>query len=284
MSTDESQKMLPDQIRELFGIINDTCLKTIDRTSVPILGIQDGEIRHDRTGILYKIADDHFIITASHDLHQIVKANIPLYLSMNKPGVMPVPLGKAKVHSTEDEGRDVAAILLSQETANEVSKHKDFLPHNHIDLNGAESRGPFVFFGYPMHWSVQKVSDDYLMSKGLVFFTLPHSGPRLESAFYDQRLHILLNFTRDAIDCVQESEDQLPRLYGISGCGIWQVGDIIENEVKPRDEESVTLVGIQHRWFPDLDYIQGTKIRFALDFIIENYPELRAAMNIVYPM
>ena len=68
---------------------------------------------------------------------------------MNKPGVIPLSFGKAKFHSTEEEGRDVAAIWLPPTTAREVSKHKDFLTHNQIDLNGAESGGPYVFFGYP---------------------------------------------------------------------------------------------------------------------------------------
>ena len=101
---------MPNQVHKLFATINETCVTRIDRASVPVLGVQDNEILHDRTGILYRIADEHFVLTAAHYLHQIVKANIPLYLSMNKPGVLPLYLGKAKCYSTEDEGRDVAAI------------------------------------------------------------------------------------------------------------------------------------------------------------------------------
>ena len=275
--------MLSNRIGDFFATINETCLQRIDRVSVPVLGVQNGEIQHDRTGILYRIADEHFVLTAAHDLHQIIKANIPLYLSMNKPGVIPLSLGKAKCHSTEEEGRDVAAIWLPPTTAREVAKHKDFLSHNQIDLNGAESRGPFLFFGYPMSWSGHVTSEGNVVSQGLVFATLPYDGPRLESAHYDQNVHMVLNFKRDAINCLQGGVDTLPKLNGISGCGIWQVGDIISKDVKARDEESVTLVGIQHRWFPDLNYIQATKIRFAIGFIAENYPDVQAAMKIVYP-
>ena len=283
MSTEKPQRKLSDRSSEFFATINETCLRRIDRTSVPVLGVQDGEIRHDRTGILYRIADEHFVLTAAHDLRQIIEADIPLYLSMNKPGVIPLHLGKAKFHSTEEEGRDVAAIWLPPTTAREVAKHKDFLSHNQIDLNGAESRGPFVFFGYPMRWSGHVASEDYVVSQALVFATLPHDGPRLESAHYDQKVHMVLNFTRDAINCLQGGVDTLPNLHGISRCGIWQVGDFIGKEIKARDEESVTLVGIQHRWFPDLNYIQATKIRFAIGFVVENYPDAQAAMKIVYP-
>ena len=283
MSTPESQEPLSDRSGEFFATIRKTCLPRIDRASVPILGVQENEIRHDRTGILYRIAGHHFVLTASHDLRQIVEANIPLHLSMNKPGIMPVPLGNAKFHSTEEEGRDIATIWLPPDTAREIAEHKDFLPHNQIDLNGAESRGPFVFFGYPMRWSGHVVGDDYIMSMGLVFASFPHAGPRLESAHYDPRIHMLLNFTREAINSLQGRVDKLPKLHGISGCGVWQVGDMVGNQIKPRDAESVTLVAIQHRWFPDLNYIQATRIRYALGFVVENYPDARAAMNIVYP-
>lgn len=194
-----------------------------------------------------------------------------------------MPLGDARFHSTEDVGRDVAAIWLPPETAQEIAQHKDFLSHNQIDLRGAESRGPFVFFGYPMNWSGHVVEDDYIVSMGLVFATFPHTGPRRQSTFYDPNVHMLLDFTRDAINFSRGGVDQLPELYGISGCGVWQVGDIIEKEVKARDEDNVTLVAIQHRWIEELNYIQATKIRYALGFVIDNFPGARGAMNLVYP-
>jgi hypothetical protein len=283
MSTGDSQGNLSERSRAFFATIIESCLRRIDRVLVPILGVQDDQIRHDRTGVLYRIADDHFVLTAAHDLQEIVKANIPLHLSMNQPGVMPVSLGEARFHSTEQVGRDVTAIWLPPECAREVAQHKDFLSHNQIDLNGADTRGPFILFGYPMNWSGHIVSEDHIVSKGLVFVTFPHDGPRLETAHYAPSVHMLLNFTRDAIKSTKGNVDRLPKLHGISGCGVWQVGDKTGNEIKPRDEESVTLVAIQHRWFPDLNYVQATKIRHTLGFVIENFPAARAAMNIAYP-
>ncbi len=283
MSTPDDQNESSDRSRKFFAEINTGCVRRIDRASVPILGVQDDKIVHDRTGVLYRIAGHHFVLTAAHDLRPIVEANIPLYVSMNKPGVMPLPLGEAKFSSTEEVGRDVAAIWIPAETADEIAKHKDFLPHSQVDLNGAESRGPFMFFGYPMDWSGHVIAPDFVVSQGLAFGTFPHKGDRDDMAHYDPDVHMLLNFTRDAVNALQGGVDRLPRLKGISGCGIWQVGDIDGRNVKPRDQDSVTLVAIQHRWFPALDYIQATKIRFSLAFIVENYPDVAAAMKLVYP-
>jgi hypothetical protein len=268
--------------KDFFKTINETCLPKIDRVSVPILGIQDDEIKHDRSGVLYQIADEHFVLTAAHNLHQTVEAQIPLYLLMNKPSILPIPL-KAKFYSTEEDGRDISVIWLPPDTACEVAKHKEFLSHDQIDLNGAESRGPFVFFGYPMDWSGLKVSKEYLASQALAFVTFPHDGPLLDSTYYDQKIHMVLNFTDSAINAIQGDINILPKLNGISGCGIWQVGDLCDKEVKARDEDSITLVGIQHGWSSGLNYIMATKICFAMSLIAGEFPETKAAMKIIYP-
>lgn len=283
MPTDDSKPTLSERSREFFASINETCLPRIDRATVPILAVQNDEIVHGYTGVLYRIADHHFVLTAAHKLRQIVEANIPLYLSMNKRGVLPIPLAEARFHSTEEEGRDVAAIWIPPETASEVAKHREFLSHNQINFSGAESRGPFAFFGYPGEWSGHVVDEDSILSQGLVFPTFPYNGPQPKSAHFDPAVHMLLHFTRDAMNTLDGSIDKLPEPFGISGCGIWQVGDILEKELKARDESSVKLVGIQHRWSRKSDYIQGTKIAYLLNFILENYPEARAAMNLVYP-
>jgi hypothetical protein len=249
---------------------------------VPLLGVQNEKIVHDRTGVLYRVGGHHFILSASHDLKQIVEHNIPLYVSMNRPGIMPFGLGPAKFSSTEEVGRDISAIWLPPDLAGEIAKYKDFLPHSQVDLEGADSRGPFAFFGYPMKWSGH-VIQDYIVSQGLVFLGFPHTGPLYEKGFFDPNLHMALNFERDAINALEGGKDRLPRLKGVSGCGVWQVGDVKDKKAIARSPETVTLVGIQHRWFPDLNYVQATKIRHALAFIQENFPEVSAAMSIVYP-
>jgi hypothetical protein len=281
MSTEDEDKV-PSRHHEFFKTINEGCLRRADRASVPLLGVQNDRIVHDRTGVLYKVGGHHFILSAAHDLQQIVEANIPLYVSMNRPGVMPFGLGPAKFTSTEEVGRDAAAIWLPPDLAGKISQYKDFLPHSQVDLEGADSRGPFAFFGYPMAWSGH-VIEDYIVSQGLVFLTFPHTGTLDPKAYFDPSLHLALNYKRQAVNALKGGTDRLPKLHGISGCGVWQVGDIVDKKAIARSQEAVTLVGIQHRWFSKLDYIQATKIRHSLAFIQENFPDVRAAMSLVYP-
>jgi hypothetical protein len=116
----------------------------------------------------------------------------------------------------------------------------------------------------------------------MAFATIHHEGPRHATAGFDSAVHMVLTFDRDAIDLVSGKSDILPKLHGISGCGIWQVGDCSEDGLTARSAETITLVGIQHTWFPDLGYIQATRIGFALRLILANYPETEPAMNVVY--
>ena len=94
---------------------------------------------------------------------------------------------------------------------------------------------------------------------------------------------MVLHYSPEAINVSQGDKEILPKLYGISKCGIWQVGDITEKEVIARNEESLTLVGIQHIWIKNINYIQATKIGYAMSLIVENYPTTKPAMKIIYP-
>lgn len=272
-----------ERLRSAFSAIETGCVGRIDRASVPILAVQDDRIRHGYTGVLYRIGDDHFVITAAHHLRSIVEAEVPLYLSMNRPGVMPLPLADARFHSTEEEDRDITAIWLPADLAHEVATHKDFLSHNQIDMHAADKRAAFAFFGYPKEWSGHVIADEHIASLGLALVTFGYDGSREQLSRYDPKLHMLLNVPSDARNHHRDKVEMLPDLRGISGCGVWQVGDIVGNEIRPRDENSVTLVAIEHKWSRKFGYVMATRIGYAMEFIAEMFPTARTAMNIVYP-
>jgi hypothetical protein len=270
--------------QEFFSSVRELCLPRIYRATVPILGVQDDQIKHDRTGVLYRIAGEHFILTAAHDLRGIVEHNIGLYVSVNAPGILPFPLAEARFHSTEEVGRDVAAIWLPPDLAQEIGKHKDFLSHNQIDMNGIKRRVPYVFFGYPMDWSGHMIAEDHVYSRAMAFTTFEHVGERCpEESFFDPNVHFALNFTREAINFQAQASEKLPKLFGISGCGIWRVGDRGPGALEPRSPDNLTLVGIQHRWFPSHNYIQATRVGYVLEMINQYFPETRVPMSLVYP-
>jgi hypothetical protein len=88
---------------------------------------------------------------------------------------------------------------------------------------------------------------------------------------------------REGIAPLANRRDYLPVLKGISGCGIWQVGDRTQSGLRARTGETVALVGIQHTWYPDLNYVQATRIGYPLALINEYYPDTKGPMSLVYP-
>jgi hypothetical protein len=100
---------------------------------------------------------------------------------------------------------------------------------------------------------------------------------------YHPEVHMLFNFSREAVNHFTGNVDMLPRPNGISGCGIWQVGDRSASGLRTRSADNVTLVGIQHTWWPLYDYVQATRIGYLLNVIAQHYPAAANAMNLVYP-
>ena len=92
-----------DQLRDFFRRVHDEVVPRIAAATVPIYGCQDNQVKLDRTGILFRLVDTHFILTAAHKLLKIVGYEIPLYADFGKTKRIPIPLVKATI--PRDGGR-----------------------------------------------------------------------------------------------------------------------------------------------------------------------------------
>lgn len=283
--TDERENgdSLPSLVADLFRRIQTECIQRIEKYTIPILGVQNNSIVHDRTGVLYRIGDRYFILTAAHYLESYIQYAIPLYISLNSSTKLPLPLAKAVFHTTEEDGRDVAAISLPPELASEIEPHREFLSQSEVWRHNESVPGFYVFFGYPMDWSGIVLSKTEIHSHALAFACCEYTGKSHSTAFYDKAVHIQLEFDCKAVNPIEETPAKIPTIKGISGCGIWRVADWSPHGFCRSSPAEPRLVGIQNHWFPDLKYIQGTRIGFVLSLILANYPDVKPAMNLVYP-
>ena len=259
------------------------CTRRIERVTIPLFGFQDDQVKRDRTGVLYRVGGRSFILTASHDLHEIVQNNIPLCIGAADSVDLLIPLVDCQFHGTEEEGRDVAAIELTDEIVSQLSPKMQFLTHSDICLADSDSNALYVMFGYPEDW-FSPSADSPLENEPLACVCQPYKGSRVPNAYFDPRVHILLGFSRTAVDLADQSTHQLPRLNGVSGCGIWKIGKRSKDGFERWDPDRMHLVALQHRWSERRDYIKGTWIGYALALIQERYPDVSAAMNLVYPL
>lgn len=118
--TNEDSSEAADRAAEFMTRVQEEALPRIVNSTVPFYAVQDDQVKRDRSGVLLRIADEHFILTASHKLKAIVEAQIHLYVGWDEVEKVPVPIPDAIFHTTEEDNRDVAAIKLPNCTLGEL--------------------------------------------------------------------------------------------------------------------------------------------------------------------
>jgi hypothetical protein len=282
------------KVAEIFQRILDEAVPIFDCATVALYRIQDERFALNNTGVLLRIADDVFILTASHHLRKKVHNSVPLYVSWNDRTDLPIPLHDALFHTTEfdsrwrerDVVRDVTAIKLSDFAAKEIlNAGRTPLCLRDISMNQDRSPAVFLMFGFPQAWfRVEKSGPKCLP---LVYPCAIYQGDHWAGSKigYDPKVHLLLDFTRDAIDPIDRQPKTLPDyrgIQGVSGCGIWRVIDL-NTPIDRWKPGKCKLVAIQHRYYEEPGYLLTTWIQYAIDRIFDDYPELKSAAAIVYP-
>lgn len=281
------------RVAEFFQRVYDEAVPTFDRATVAFYGIQNDRIVKDRTGVLVRIAGATFILTASHDLREIVENNILLYVSWNERTELPIPLHDSRFHTTECESqlgerdvvRDVAAIRLGESAVQDILAGGR-TPLNLCDISMNQDRSPALFFmfGFPQAWFRVEQSGPKCLP--LVYGTGIYDGEHWSESQvgYDPKVHLLLDFKRDATP----ASGQTPALpgyegiKGVSGCGIWRVTGLHGSfgNWKPTQ---CKLVAIQHRYYEKPGYLHTTWVQYGISRIFDDYPQLKSAATIVYP-
>lgn len=273
-------------VSDFFEQVRQDAIPRIVRATVPFYAVQDDKIKRDRSGVLVRVGDEYFILTASHELKAIVEANICLYVGQDTTECIPVPIPDSRFHTTEENSRDIAVIKLSSSTASKLLTSSEPIALREIAF--AENRRPgfFVVCGYPMAWMT--ILPDRVDSLPLAFLGrfFQRDPPPTDTFEYDDKLHILIEFTRNAIRSGDFQKCLLPStdgIKGISGCGVWRVADYSPESLKSWNPKSLQLIGIQHRYWQQQGCIAATWMKFVMERMVAEYPELVPAMRLVYP-
>lgn len=285
----DCQTILRESESCLDGVLQQ-CATSIAAATVPLVAMQDDRFVHDRTGVLYRIGDRHLILTASHagrdgdhDLRAILNNGAIHCILPNQDGALPIPLtAPAGVHGTEVDGRDVAFIDLPEKLAAEVRRYYRFISHDEVNPGDNERAWFYLLVGYPEDWSLRKVGPAHLKSEPLVFLLRPYAGDIDPDARYEQGMHVLFGFEREAVDLRERKRVDLPKPRGMSGGGIWRVTAQSDSGIQSASSSFISLVGIQNRWQPRLRYVAATRVDWVLNRILDDHPELERPMRLTY--
>jgi len=276
------------EVDDLTGLfrskLEPAVIPDIQRMTIPVYGVQDGQIKVSRTGVLYTIAGYHFILTASHGLRDTVQAGIPLYVLPNEgdPKGPILSLREAHFHSTEkDDLRDVAAIRLTKEVAAQIIPYRTFIQNDRIASFGGPASGLYYFLGFPEQF-VGKTLSGTLRTDPLGVMCQQYAGEVSSGIPYRPDLHVTLEFESQGIHFWSGKELEPPDIHGISGCGIWRICDFTRAAIERFRPSELRLVALEHGWVRG-KYVIGTRMEHALQFLVTAYPDLKRSMSIAYP-
>lgn len=256
-------------------------LPGIAKAVVPIFGLSEQEqFVQDRTGVLLQVNEGHFLLTASHGLRQFVAHPIPLGISPSRAGEPPIHLLNSTFHSIEEDNVDVTVVRLDNETVQALLPQRRFLRLHEVEQGVQASDGLYLVFGYPCEWTTSE--GGRIASRPMIFLGRQHTGELNPISETDPAIHLVLSYDRQGIDVVKDRPATLPTVNGMSGCGIWKIADWNSGALQNCKPDKSRLVAIQHSWDQDRNYVKGTWVRHTLGLIHEHYPDLRAALEMVY--
>jgi len=281
-----SRNHLSPLVRDFFERVEREIVPTIVSATVPFYAVQNDAIVRDRSGVLLQVGDEHFILTASHDLKAIVDNNIYLYVGWCEDQLVPVPIPDAVFHTSEEHSRDVAVVKLSPDSSKKILSSAKPISLRSVGRECTDEPAFYLVSGYPREWL--RVFPDRIESAPLNYLCRIYEGDALplEKFEYDSKLHLLLELSRDGKKITSADDTPIPSksgIKGISGCGVWRIVGYSPNAMKDWQPEQVSLVGIEHRYWEKQGAVAATRIQHVLAFLAGGFPNLLPAMNIVYP-
>jgi hypothetical protein len=270
--------------------VEQEAVSSISLCTVPIFGKQNDLPVLNGSGVLLQIADKHFLVTAAHVLDFATIHKIPYYIGAWQQGALPIYLGGMGVLTSgyppnralddpemrDDDPFDVGVAILPAEILDQLSGRR-FLNLTEVDAARRTLDAAYLFFGFPLAFSEPIHHERVISIQALPYFT---RLLREEPEERHRNADILLAFRPDSVD-LHDNPVVLPSPKGISGCGIWRLND----PTKPWDlwsARDVKLVGIEHRQCSSRKYLVGSWIAYALDLILDEFPELRQVLRIHY--
>jgi hypothetical protein len=268
---------------EVFARIIDGIASIMSRSIVPIFRtVGDTEREPWATGVLFRIADKRFVITAAHVLHDIGEA----CLFAQESSVAPRAIFLRHCTYSVESKFDVLAWRLDDDDVASLGD-ASFLNSYHFDCPIRRCEETFFAFGFPTRWVEPDPEPRKLNLTPLAYVTQPFQGrttgfvgnPLFED--YSSDIHLLLNSSHTKSRGLQGNRFSLPeKFFGMSGCALWNVNPrgIDWAQWTP---EHAKIAAIQTGALRQHNIIKGTRIGVIGALLSHRYPELRPALQVM---
>lgn len=258
----------------------------ISRATMPLFNVQAGRLW--ATGVLLRILDRHFILTAAHVFDGWSTPSVPIHITDGVKGNELFPVGDVMLRRSPtshpdnrlvDDPYDACVCEISLGAAERIvaGGRMRFLELDELDPWGQEDlRSWYTVFGFPGELNKTEPVPGVLGSNACAYASFIYGGERgnIPLTDKDHGVAILLDYgpttTRDDAD----QAILPPPPYGMSGGGIWRVA-ASGKETDAWTSKDLKLVGIQSSVYDTMHVLRGTRIQHALGFIYRGHEALR---------
>lgn len=229
------------------------------------------------SGVLLKIADAGFLVSAAHVMAGVIKDGRGLFMGLADEADI-LNLGGLDVQVSDDRDHvDVAYMRLPASVVDTISAHRPFLRLDQVDTaRRRPEKGMYIVAGYPRGQTQADGETGVIHSKPYCLSTTLYDGDLANSK---EGTSIVLSFTPHWV--VEDNGDSVrpPAMLGISGCGIWRM--VGEQHPTPGhwDATLIRLAGIEHGTVGNA--IKGLLAFRLVDSIRQNHPDLAPAIELV---
>lgn len=261
--------------------------------AVPFYASQEGRVTSCGSGVLLAVGERKFILTAAHvlDFQEIMK--LPLAIGSPTKGDFLTPLETLNIYRSpyklklkikenyselrkqESDPIDTGIVEITPGMAAELEKSKRFSSLREVDVETPYVPGAFLIAGYPLKKSKVDATAKTVTFEGGWFVTNLADPPVREDG-------LALHFTYPSSGINLRGEElNLDHPEGISGCGVWRIGDLRSIQMNGGNwtADHVKLIGIEHGWYEESRRVHATPIHIAVQMIYKGYPDLREIMD-----
>jgi hypothetical protein len=247
-------------------------------------------VRQFGTGILLKVADRAFVITAGHVATRahamqtsvgITGATDRKFIALTEPFIATVG---------EHNPYDLAICPLTDSQCARLG-FDSFVRLDNAGHVAPDRSFYFVITGFPQIWAAASTSpSEGVKVKALQFGGNNYKGSPIGLKHYSENHHLLLQASEE--NALNELGTELVfrdrngmranfpgDIEGVSGCSVWSIGDL---SAPPSEwqHDSARIVGVLTGVYPNARVIKATRWIGVVTLLYLAYPELRPALEL----
>jgi len=199
----------------------------------------------DSSSILLTVAERFFLITTGHTVHNVDLSCLGLMIGNDfyTIGGQLRYFEPNELDNCDPNKLDMAVFELDSDIVNVISVKYQFLQWNKIGINHSSLTTSFyLIFGYPEQKTRKWFPTKQILPSPLVLRTvgMPQEYYAKEGINHGKTIVTIADQKRVGRSSTKEIE-QLPELGGISGCGVWNIFNLLDD--KPQFELVSILTG-----------------------------------------